>query len=179
MTDEMEAKAKAAALSSTTQGNLDVVASFHEREEAEVTQLQLAIERVSDFFGSPLYFAFAVLFMISWIGLNSWGNIAGWRHVDEPPFFLLQGIVSANALLLTIAVLIRQRRMSQVAEHRSHLDLQVNLLTEHKVAKLFQLLDQRLGGATSAASDPEIDQLAKPADAEALLHAIKRQAENH
>ena len=113
---------------------------------------------------------------MTWIGVNTWGAAAGWEHVDEPPFFYLQGIVSANALLLTIAVLIRQRRMSQLAEHRSHLDLQVNLLTEQKVTKLFELMDQRLPGAP-VALDAQVDELTKPADAEALLRAIKRRGE--
>ena len=71
-----------------------------------------------------------------WVAVNLWGMKHGWRHVDSPPFFWLQGIVSCNALLLTVAVLIRQNRMAQVAEHRAHLDLQINLLTEQKVTKL-------------------------------------------
>lgn len=175
MSEEGAAEFVADALSSPAKENLDVLASFHEREEAKVKGLQLAIERVSDFFGSPAYFAFAVVFMVSWIGLNTWGTAAGWKHVDEPPFFWLQGLVSANALLLTIAVLIRQRRTSQLADHRAHLDLQINLLTEQKVAKLLKLLDQRLGAEPSAAPDREIDELAEPVDAEALLHAIKQQ----
>ncbi len=31
--------------------------------------------------------------------------------------------------------------MAQVAEHRAHLDLQINLLTEQKVTKLLQMID--------------------------------------
>ena len=49
--------------------------------------------------------------------------------------------MSSNALLLTIAVLIRQNRMAQIAEHRSHLDLQINLLTEQKVTKILELVE--------------------------------------
>ena len=70
------------------------------------------------------------------------GPHAGWRHVDEPPFPWLQGMVSSNALLLTVAVLIRQNRMAQMAEHRSHLDLQINLLAEQKVSKILQIVDE-------------------------------------
>ena len=49
--------------------------------------------------------------------------------------------VAISAYLVTVAVLIRQNRMAQVAEHRAHLDLQINMLTEQKVTKLLQILD--------------------------------------
>jgi uncharacterized membrane protein len=165
-------------LPTSAQENLDVVASFHEREDAKVSGLQLVIERISDFFGSPAYFAFAVAFIVLWIGANVWGAAVGWEHVDEPPFFWLQGIVSGNALLLTIAVLIRQSRMSQLAEHRAHLDLQINLLTEQKVTKLLQMFDElRSEMPARHGRDDEVAELAKPADAEAILHAIEQQHE--
>ena len=36
---------------------------------------------------------------------------------------------------------IRQNRMSQLAQHRAHLDLQINLLTEQKVTKILRVID--------------------------------------
>jgi uncharacterized membrane protein len=111
-----------------------------------------------------------------WIGVNTWGHFRGWRFVDDPPFYYLQGLVSANALLLTIAVLIRQNRMSQLAERRAHLDLQINLLTEQKVTKVLQLMAPQ--HAESDAASPEVaeaSELKRPADPEAILAAIKRQ----
>jgi len=106
--------------------------------------------------------------------------VAGWRHVDEPPFAALQGLVSANALLLTVAVLIRRNRMAHMADHRSHVDLQVNLLTEQKVTKILQLVDelQRELGAFRRRPDAEVEELIKPADAHTLLHAIKEKQGN-
>jgi len=168
------------ALPASTQENLEVLAAFKDREEAHLTGAQALIERISQFFGNPAYFAFALGFIVVWTLLNLWGLHAGWRHVDEPPFFALQGLVSSNALLLTVAVLIRQNRMAQVAEHRSHLDLQVNLLTEQKVTKILQLVDelQRELTALRRRPDAELEELSKPADAHALMHAIKEQQGN-
>ena len=57
------------------------------------------------------------------IAVNSYGRTAGWPPVDLPPFHYLKGLISAQALLLTIAVLIRRNRMAQMAEHRARLDL--------------------------------------------------------
>ena len=166
-------------LSSTAKGNLELLASFYESEDAKISGIQLLIERVSSFFGSPSYFAFAIAFIALWVLVNLWAPTAGWAHFDEPPFFWLQGIVSSNALLLTVAVLIRQNRMVQLAEHRAHLDLQINLLTEQKVTKVLQLVDELRGEFATLwgapRKDAEVAELTKPADAEAILHAIKEQ----
>jgi uncharacterized membrane protein len=168
-----------AELSSSAKDNLDLLSSFKDGEEAKISGARLLIERISAFFGSPAYFAFAVAFMFLWILINGWGTHAGWHPVDSPPFFWLQGLVSCNALLLTVAVLIRQNRMAQAAEHRSHLDLQINLLSEQKVTKILQMVDelQRELTALRNRPDSQVDEMTKPADAQALMHAIKQQTD--
>ena len=177
MTDNDKASTPAASLDPAAKENLELLSNFKDREEAQISGLQLAIERISQFFGSPAFFTFAVLFIAAWIAVNLWGIHERWTHVDTPPFFWLQGLVSSNALLLTVAVLIRQNRMSQVAEHRAHLDLQINMLTEQKVTKLLQMVDQLRHDLTalrgSPAADTGVGELSKPADAHALMHAIK------
>jgi uncharacterized membrane protein len=170
-------------LPSSAKENLELLSRFKDGEEAQISGLQLAIERISRFLGSPAYFACAVAFIALWIAVNVWGMRQGWRYVDAPPFFWLQGWVSSNALLLTVAVLIRQSRMAQVAEHRAHLDLQINLLTEQKVTKILQIIDELRRDLTALRGQPEaevrgrpdaeVTEMTKPADAHALMHAIK------
>jgi uncharacterized membrane protein len=168
-----ERPAAAAELPSSAKENLELLARFQDHEESHISGMQLAIERVSRFFGSPAFFAAAIAFMIMWITVNTWGAHHGWQHVDKPPFSWLQGLVSANALLLTVAVLIRQNRMATMAEHRAHLDLQINLLTEQKVTKALQILDEMRRDQTLHRPDDEVTELSKPADTHALMHAIK------
>jgi len=173
--DPAQSAGNAAELPAAAQENIDVLAKFEDGEQAQIPGVQRLIERISSFFGSPAYFAFSVVFIVLWIAVNAWGTHAAWRHVDAPPFFWLQGMVSSNALLLTVAVLIRQKRMAKVAEHRSHLDLQINLLTEQKVTKILQIVDelQRDLTALRGRSDTEVAEMSKPADTHALMHAIK------
>jgi uncharacterized membrane protein len=177
---DMEAQPSTSAtveqLPSSAKENLQLLDTFKDREDAQISGVQLAIERVSALLGSPAYFAFAISFIVVWVIINIYGTQHGWRHVDEPPFFLLQGLVSSNALLLTVAVLIRQNRMAEVAEHRSHLDLQINLLSEQKVTKILQLVDelQRDLTALRGGPDSQVEEMSKPADAHALMHAIKQ-----
>jgi uncharacterized membrane protein len=175
--DRPEATEGKGELSSPSKENLEVLANFTEREDAAISGIQLVIERISTFFGSPWYFAFCVIFIVAWVVTNLWGVHAGWPHVDAPPFPWLQGMVSSNALLLTVAVLIRQNRMARLAEHRSHLDLQINLLTEQKATKILQIVDElhRELTALRGHNDTQMEEMTKPADANALLHAIKKQ----
>jgi uncharacterized membrane protein len=162
-------------LSALAKENLAALAEISEREEAQVSGVQLGIERVSSFVGSPGYFVGVVLFVVAWVALNTWAAYAQWPFYDEPPFFWLQGIVSSNALLLTIAVLIRQNRMSQLAQHRAHLDLQINLLTEQKVSKLLQVIDEmrRQLPTFETPLKGEVSEHTKPTDVGAMLEAIK------
>jgi uncharacterized membrane protein len=163
----------AAGLSTSERENLDVLADSYDREDADVSGVQLVIERISRFFGSPSYFGFAIAFIVFWVVANSWAARTGWQYADKPPFFWLQGIVSANALLLTIAVLIRQDRMARLAAHRAHLDLQINLLTEQKVTRVLQMISEQQGLASHPVEDAQSVELTKPADPQALLAAIK------
>ena len=172
------AQAPSANLSSSAKENIELLSRFEDREEEQISGLQLAIERVSRFFGSPVFFAFALVFVAVWIAVNLWGMNHGWRHVDTPPFFWLQGLVSCNALLLMVAVLIRQNRMAQVAEHRAHLDLQINLLTEQKVTKLLQMIADPRRDMARDRPDDHVSELSRPADTHALMHAIKKKQED-
>jgi uncharacterized membrane protein len=164
-------------LSPTARENMELLAEHDQREGAKVSGVQAAIERISGIMGSSSYFVLVVVFILGWVVVNLHGMSAGWRYVDPPPFSWLQGIVSSNALLLTVAVLIRQKRMAQLAERRAHLDLHVNLLTERKVSKILQVVDElrRDLPARRRGHDEETAELALPADTAALLHAIKEQ----
>ena len=162
--------------SSATRDNIDAVASFSEEEAATISGWQIAIERISAFCGSAAYFAAVVSFIVIWAGVNAWAAKRGWYSLDAPPFPWLQGIVSSNALLLTIAVLIRQNRMVRLAAHHSHLDLQINILTEQKVTKVLQLVDElrRALPALRGTPNAEVTALTTPADTGAILEAVKQ-----
>lgn len=168
-------------LPSPAQENLDLLRRYQDREDAKISGMQLLIERISAIFGSPAYFAFAVAFIVLWVAVNYWGLHQGWRHVDAPPFFWLQALVSSNALLLTVTVLIRQNRMGQIADHRMHLDLQINMLTEQKAAKILQIVDELQRELTAIRQpergkhDSEVAEMTKPTDTHAIMHAIKKE----
>ena len=166
-----------AALPSSVSDNIDTVAEFYARHEEQVSTTQRVVEKVALFLGSPGYVAANALFIVGWIAANLLAHDFGWRQVDEPPFFWLQGIVGLNAFIISTTVLIRQNRMARLAHHHAHLDLQVNLLTEEKSSKIIALLEELRRDLPNVATkdDHEADEMAKPADAKAVLSAIEQE----
>jgi uncharacterized membrane protein len=109
---------------------------------------------------------------VSW---NS-GVIPGLRPFDPFPFGLLTMVVSLEAIFLSIFVLMAQRRESSIAELREEIMLQLLMRSEEEVTKTLQLvvgLYPRLGH--KLAEDPELAEMMKPLDAEAIEQQLVSQ----
>jgi hypothetical protein len=68
------------------------------------------------------------------------GLIPPVRPFDPFPFPVLNQIIAVEAVLMTAFVLMKQNRMSKLAERRAHLNLQINLLTERETTKIIGML---------------------------------------
>jgi uncharacterized membrane protein len=154
--------------------NIGTIADFYARNEKRVTTTQRVVEKVALFLGSPGYVAGNIVFILCWIAGNLLAPDFNWKQIDEPPFFWLQGMIGLNAFIISTTVLIRQNRISRLADHHAHLDLQVNLLTDEKTSKIIKLLDElrRDLPNVSTTVDEETEELARPADPKAVLEAI-------
>jgi uncharacterized membrane protein len=177
MDDDTEQRDPRAQLPPSVSENIGTIAEFYARHEEHVTATQRVVEKVALFLGSPGYVAGNVILIVCWIAANLAAPDLGWQAFDAPPFSLLQGIVTLNAFIISTTVLIRQNRMSRLADHHAHLDLQVNLLTEEKTSKIIQLLDELRHDMPNVHNkdDHETDELARPADARAVLSAIEHE----
>lgn len=162
-------------LPSSVSENIGTIADFYARHEEHVTATQRIVEKVALFLGGPVYVAGSIVFILCWIAVNITATDLHFKTFDPAPFSMLQGIVSFNAFVISTTVLIRQNRMSRLADHHAHLDLQVNLLTEEKTSKIIELLAQLRRDLPNVHShvDDEAQELAKPADPKAVLEAIE------
>ena len=162
--------------------NLGTIAEYYARHEEQVSRAQAFVEKMSVFLGSPGYVAANVVFIVGWIILNLAAPALGIDQFDEPPFFWLQGFVSLNAFIISTTVLIRQNRMSILAEHNAHLDLQISLLSEEKTSKIIAMLEdiRRDSPTLPDKVDAEAEELSHSADTSTVLEAIERdQQRNH
>ncbi|MHB1678561.1 MAG: DUF1003 domain-containing protein [Sulfuriferula sp.] len=154
--------------------NIEKVLAFYKREEQKLGYLQRIVEAASNFIGRPFFLALVVLFVASWILFNIAGEKFGWREFDPQPFILLQGLVTLSSLITTTVVLISQNRIAKVEEQRANLELQVNLLSEQKIAKLIDLIEElrRDLPMVEDRHDSKAEAFQQPTDTDQVLSAL-------
>ena len=101
----------------------------------------LPIERVFDALAKPLALYTLLGLIALWILLNLALMLLGRKPLDAPPFYYLATTLAILSLLTTVVILIVQARQGKLAEARAEVDLQVNLLSEQKIAKLIELVE--------------------------------------
>jgi uncharacterized membrane protein len=145
-----------AAMPPSAQANINTIVRLEEQALKERSVADRISDAIANFVGSIPFVAMHVAWFGIWVGLN-----AGLWKFDPYPFALLCMLVSLEGVLLSTFVLIKQNRMSQRADHRSHLDLQINLLAEKEVTKILQLqqLICRRLGIEEAETDREVSEL--------------------
>ncbi len=122
--------------------NVQAVAEMHVQGERDLSAHQRVVESGTALLGRPASVYLILLLVSAWMAGNTLGLRAGAQVPDPPPFVWLQGLVGLSALLTATMVLATQNRQAKLIERRMHLDLQVNLLTEQKTAKLIELLEE-------------------------------------
>ena len=125
----------------SAQDNINTVVKIEEEAQLQRTTADRVSDLIASFVGSIPFVLLHLLWFGTWVTINI-GLVPGVRRYDPYPFALLCMLVSLEGVLLSTFVLIKQNRMSQRADQRAHLDLQVNLLAEKEITKLLQL--QRL-----------------------------------
>jgi uncharacterized membrane protein len=148
------------------------------RVENDVLERRSGRETVTDaiggFVGTVAFVVWQVVTFIGWIVVNT-GKVPGIKPFDPFPYPLLSSITSLEAVLLAAFVLMKQNRMSVIADRRDHLDLQVNLLTERKATQIIQMLD-RMSLHVGVEQHPDADcrELGRHVGVEHLVDALER-----
>lgn len=156
--------------------NVEAVANLYEHAENEMPAGQRGVDRIVKVLGRPLFLFVYVAMLAGWV---IWNKTTP-NPLDDPPFFWLQGFVTATSLLTTILILIAQRRQGLLAERRAHLDLQVNLLAESKIAKVIALLEELRRDLPSVRDrvDAEADAMTQAADPEQVIRALAEKGQH-
>lgn len=155
--------------------NVEAVSAVYERAEQDVLPGQRGIERLVNLLGQPRFLFFYLILASIWVAANGLAPRLGATALDGPPFFWLQGVVSATSMFTTIIVLIAQNRQGRLAERRAHLDLQVNLLSERKITKVIALLEELRQDSPTIKDryDKVAEAMKKPADPLLVVQALE------
>ena len=153
---------------------IEAVSSIYERELHDRTAHQRTIDAISRGLSRPAVLYTVIAACTAWMVLNIVLELVGGAAPDPAPFFHMQGAICFGALVTALVLSTAQRRQGQLAEQRAHLDLQVNLLAEKKLAKLIALVEELRRDSPSIRDrkDPEAEAMSVPADPDMVVRAI-------
>jgi uncharacterized membrane protein len=135
------------------------------RQGQPATWSEHASDRITAFAGSMLFVWLHVAWYGGWIAWNVTP-----MAFDPPPFSVLTLVVSLEAIFLSTFVLITQNRQSRRADERGMVDLEVNVIAEQELTKLFKLVaDIHKHIGPSDEHDPEVDEMLKSIDVGELI----------
>jgi CRP/FNR family cyclic AMP-dependent transcriptional regulator len=106
------------------------------------TTVERAADWIAAFSGSITFLMLHVVFFAVWILLNTrW--LPGWKPpmFDPYPFGLLTMVVSLEAIILSVFVLLSQNRQVSKDRIRGDIEYEVNLKAELEIAQLHEKMD--------------------------------------
>lgn len=125
-------------LTTALRDNIDALATHERALAARMSLADRIADRITAFTGSMTFVVVHLLVFGVWIVANL-GWIAALPRFD-PSFVTLAMIASVEAIFLSTFVLISQNRMALAANRRADLDLHINLLAEHELSQLAELV---------------------------------------
>jgi uncharacterized membrane protein len=157
-----------------TQYNIEAIAKL----EHDALDRRTSVERLSDAITrlvGNMGFLLAHLILIFGWSLVNLHVIPGLKPFDPFPFGVLALVVSSESVFLTIFVLISQGRMARQSERRSHLDLQVGMLSEQELTTILQMLQKLCQhmGVNVDSSKQEVQSFAKTTDVHKLASELE------
>ena len=162
------------AAANPTQYNIDAIAKLEHDALDRRTPTERASDVITKLVGN-IGFLLAQLLLIAVWTLVNLHLIPGLKAFDPYPFGVLALVVSSESVFLTIFVLISQSRMARQAERRSHLDLQVGMLSEQElttILRMLQTLCQHMGVNVDS-SKQEVQSFSKTTDVHKLASELE------
>jgi len=155
--------------------NIDSVLEVQKRESEQRSGAHRFVDRISRIIGRPSYLFGLAAFALAWIAINLLAPSWGLKPFDPLPFPVLDGILSLAALISTTIILIAQNRQTRIEQQHMHIALQVNLMTEEKVAKIINLIEELRRDLPMVKDrfDAQAASFAKKTDALQVLTAIE------
>ncbi|PZU97230.1 MAG: DUF1003 domain-containing protein [Leptolyngbya sp.] len=158
--------------------NIEAIIAIHRQEAEKASATEQVLEVVASWFSRPGFLYLLLLSLGLWLGGDAL------NHTSLLPFTLPtfswagQGL-DAAALLISTGVLIRQNRQESFAEQRTQLMLQLNLLSEKKIAKIIALLEELREDLPDVAKryDHEAAMMQLSTDPLAVLEALRENLE--
>ena len=157
--------------------NIELLIEHQQSRREKMPESVKFAEKLTNAIGTMPCVYIHAAFFAAWIFINVGG--LGIKPFDPFPFGLLTMMLSIEAIFLTLFVLIAQNRMQSESDNRSELDVQINLLTEYELTRLWRLTEMiadKLG--VDRRHDEELKGLDADIDPQHVMQEIERTQEN-
>lgn len=119
------------------------LAELHQAHHRGVAPVQRAANRITNMLGQPGAIVAILLLTVVWIAGNALAVRLGSKALEEFPFPDLALVATIAAVLIALLILTTQRHADELAEKRAQLTLQIAVLSEKKIAKVIELLEEQ------------------------------------
>jgi uncharacterized membrane protein len=159
--------------------NVETIDRHQDRHQQNTKPDRRVLNKIAAVFGRPQFLYFQIAFFTIWIGCS---NLAERNIIAKnfPLFDLhLHGLEIAS-LLISTEVLIDQTHQEKLSKEQSHLMLQLNLITEQKIAKLISLVEELRTDLPNVKNraDLEAEIMQQSIDPQAILEVIQHNSEH-
>ena len=154
--------------------SIEEIAKLYDRHAEHTGKAQRVANRITWALGRPasllVIFALTLGWMLGNVVARHFGSIA----LEEFPFPDLAFVATIAAFLVALLILVTQRHEEARAENRAQLTLHIAMLSERKIAKVIELLEEQRADnpLLPDKQDSEADEMAKPADQESTMDLI-------
>src|SRR3954467_2550891 len=159
-------------LNSALRKNIEALRRQRQQEKNRASREEKIADRITAFTGSMRFVYLHLVIYGVWIG---WNITPGIPHFD-PSFVILAMEASVEAIFLSTFVLISQNRAQAATDKRDDLDLHINLLAEHELTRLIEMVSaiaRKLEVRTGA--EQEVAEITKDVAPEVVLKEIEQQ----
>jgi len=152
--------------------NIAAIISIHNQEVRDIPAHQRILEAIATFCGKATFLYSLLVILAIWIFGSFFDRFLPF---NVPPFSWSDQGLDAAALVISTGVLVRQTRQENFAEQRAQLMLQLNLLSEQKIAKIIALLEELRTDLPNVINrhDLEAELMQSAADPIAVLEALQ------
>ena len=149
--------------------------SMKAKANAKRTTVEKIADNMTSSFGTMTFLVLNVLLFAVWILINT-SQVKGIAPFDPYPFNLLTMIVSLEAIILSVFVLISQNRTAKVDDLREETNLQLSFIEEKETTKLIKMLTlllERQG--IDISQDPELHKMLRPVSEEEIEKRLEKE----
>jgi uncharacterized membrane protein len=159
--------------------NIEAIASHQHHYQQNSTAHQRGLDKIAAIFGQSKFLYIQIGFFATWAICSYLSD----RYIflaNFPRFDLREEGLGVASLLISTGVLIYQTRQEKISQDRAHMMLQLNLVTEQKIAKLISLVEELRTDLPNVKNraDLEAKIMQQSIDPQAILAAIQQNSEH-